>query len=105
MSTAVEYTITADRTGVVLQWQGQTFEIEPEDLEAGGWEHEPRCERDHCDDDDCPDCERSHADDLPGDPTEELKRWHDEQSGHPGPFVHCYEAPCKPVRDALEDLG
>lgn len=104
-TTGDEYTITVNKDGVQLLWQGQTFEVDSVDLEEGGWEHTPTCDENHCDAGDCAPCERSHVEDIPGDPTEALKRWHDEESGHAGPFVYCYEAPCKPVRDALEDWG
>jgi hypothetical protein len=32
-----EYTWEVGQAGATLQWQGQTFELERDDLEAGGW--------------------------------------------------------------------
>lgn len=79
-----EYTITTGRGGVTILWQGQTFEVEVEDLEAGGWEFEPECERDHCDDGDCPGCDRcGERDELAdSDLVESVTRWHEAEHRH-----------------------
>lgn len=95
MSTAIEpeYTISVGRHGVTLQWQGQTFQIDDDNLEDGGWQHEPAplyCESDHCED----------HDDL-DEVVENLKRWHDDESGHAGPFKFCDAEPCKGIATHL----
>lgn len=98
-TTTPEYTITVDRNGAVLHWQGQVFTIEPDDLRGGGWEFEPSCERDHCGDGDCPECAYCASD--PGSmPAAVLERWHADQR-HPGRIDLCHEQPCHLLADAL----
>lgn len=81
-----------DGSGVWLERDGESVTLVTEhELEDAGWQYKPECELRHLD-------EVSDRN-----PTEELKRWHDEDSGHAGPFKFCYEAPCKPVRDAFEE--
>ena len=102
-TTTPEYTITVDHAGAAITWQGQTFTVEPEDLDAGGWEFQPTCDRDHCDEGDCPECTWCAGD--PGSaPATVLDRWHADQ-GHPGPLRLCYEEPCKALGEALGVRG
>lgn len=98
-----EYEITVGAWGVRLHWQGQTFEIEVDDLDNGGWVH--RRDARLCEQGDCDPCDRDHVDDLPPSAAwSELKRWHDEESRHAGPFKYCDEAPCRAIRTDLEEL-
>lgn len=96
-TTTPEYTVTVDSEGATIIWQGQTFTVEPDDLTAGGWEHEPKCEEDHCDDGDCPPCTDDHLADFAGSedaPLRVIERWHAEQN-HFGALRHCDVEPCK----------
>lgn len=102
MSTAVEYTLTVDKGGATLLWQGQTFEVEASDLREGGWEFEPACERDHCDDGTCAPCPYCDGDGVTPPVAEMLKRWHDDESGHSGPFKFCDHEPCKGIGQELQ---
>lgn len=87
----------------VVDWQGVTirvadgteFAATSVELRDGGW-HE---------DGDCTPCGLTHTSELLGDPAEILKVWHDEESGHSGPFKFCYEAPCKSLSEALQEWG
>lgn len=92
--------VTINSAGVAVKWKGETLLIEPRDLRDGGWAPEGECERDHCDAGNCPPCDCrycsgdvdfEHLDAV----TEVLKRWHDEESGHAGPFQFCDHEPCK----------
>ena len=94
-----EYTITTGRGGVTILWQGQSFEVEVEDLEAGGWEFEPECERDHCDDGDCDPCPETHLSELDVDLHDVLRRWHDDNHEHALRF--CDREPCRSIASAL----
>lgn len=97
-----EWELSVSELGAVLRWQGATFEVDPHDLERGGWYR--KCAERHCDEGDCDPCERTHTEDLAADPNEALKRWHEERSGHTGAYRYCYEEPCRSVRDELEDF-
>lgn len=100
---SVEYSFTVDETGVDIHWKDDTLTIEPGDLRDGGWQHDPTCGRNHCDDGDCAECPWC-AGDPTGSPAVVLDRWHADQ-GHPGPLRLCYEEPCKSIGDALGVRG
>jgi hypothetical protein len=104
MTTTPEYELTVDRDGARLEWQGQTFEIEADDLIEGGWTLEA-CDADHCKDGDCPECPEFHYD--PDDPTNDLnltvRRWHDDE--HPSPWAFCAHPICYVMREGETRLA
>ncbi len=98
MTTAPEYVITVDDTGVMIEWKGETLIVEPSDLERGGW-HES-CELDHCDDGDCAPCDEEHLTDADRTVADIIRQWHDDN--HEGVAKFCYAEPCKSLRDEVD---
>lgn len=100
-TTTAEYTIDVDGLGVDVTHRGETLTIEPADLIAGGWQHEPRCERDHCDEGDCPGCsvcanaEESDVRDL----WRAAEQWHNDE--HESVLRFCTHPLCVAVGRAM----
>lgn len=96
-----DYDITVNERGVFLDWRGETFEIEPSDLDSGGWERKGSCDRDHCDQGDCPECPEDHPSEIGEEtPRTVLERWHAE-ANHFGALRHCDEQPCRDLVIAM----
>lgn len=63
----------------------------------------PTCERNHCDQGECPECPYCDGD-TTSNPAVALERWHNDE-GHPGQMRLCYEEPCRSVGEALGVRG
>ena len=98
--TTSEYVITVDMAGANVTWKGETLTITSEELEAGGWEFEPSCTRDHCDNGDCDPCDEPHFDDKDLEIWQILRQWHDDN--HEGAVKFCYAEPCKSLCDEVD---
>lgn len=97
MSTTTPVKYEIDRDGVTVIDGDREYEVTATELKEAGWMRE--CDRFHCDDGECP--EPDVVLDVAA-ALEPLKRWHDEESGHSGPYRFCSEAPCATV--TLEEL-
>lgn len=96
-----DFEFTTGLDGIEVTWGEHSLTLATSDLKEAGWEFEPNCERLHCDQGDCAGCTYCDGDGNLPTAGEALKRWHDDDSGHEGPFKFCYAEPCKAISEAL----